>query len=288
MNEYYIVYNPSAGDGTCKAEAEILYVVYPDAILVNMNRIIDYRVFLSGMDESDKLILCGGDGTLSWFINKTRDIEIRSEIYFYSVGNGNDFAQDIGRERGATPDFTINSYIKDFPIVKINGEQRLFINGIGYGMDGFCMRAPDAEQRSRRQNRFSSKMDATIGFLFHYKPIDLLAQVDGNTQHYKNVWFAHTMKGGCLGGVMIVPQQNRLEDEEISFVVLHGIGRWKALRLFLSMINGKCVKGKKGIEVIRGKHVQVAFGEKVSVQVDGGMVDNVEEYAIDSQRNRRD
>lgn len=279
MNQNYIIYNPSAGDGNGKEEAEILYVVYPDSILININRIRDYRIFLSGMDTSDRVILCGGDGTLNRFVNSSKDIDIKSEIYFYSAGNGNDFVQDLGKDKGCTPDFEIYPYIKELPSVRINGEQRLFINGIGYGMNGFCMKTSDADSRSRRQNRFSSKVDAVRGFLFQYKPIDMTITMDGKSYIYKKVWLAYTMKGRYLGGVMVAPEQNRLdESKKLSFVVVHGVGRWKALRLFLSMINGKHAKGKKGVEMLRGKKIHVSFGEPVSVQLDGDMVTNVQEY----------
>lgn len=280
MNQNYIIFNPSAGDGKGKEEAEILYVVYDNTIFIDMNRITNYHVFLSGLDASDKIILCGGDGTLSRFLNSIRDIEIRNELYFYSVGNGSDFVQDIGREKGCTPDFEINPYIKELPAVRINGEQRLFINGIGYGKNDFCMRT---SERSRRQNRFYSKVDATIGFLFRYKPIDMTIKMDGKSYIYKNVWMAHTMKGRYLGGVMVAPNQSRLDEyTKLSFVVVHGVGRLKALQIYLSMRKGKHLKYKNGVEILRGNSIHVAFDNLVSLQVDGNEIKNVEEYWIRS------
>lgn len=71
MSRTYILYNPLAGNGTCKQKAEQLALQYADAVLHDITRIKDYSAFLAPLDTADALVLCGGDGTLCRFVNET-------------------------------------------------------------------------------------------------------------------------------------------------------------------------------------------------------------------------
>ncbi len=55
----YILYNPLAGSGECKKDAEALYVLYPNGTLIDVTQITNYPAFLGGLEEDDDLILCG-------------------------------------------------------------------------------------------------------------------------------------------------------------------------------------------------------------------------------------
>lgn len=103
MNKKYIIYNPFAASGTCKKEVELLEVIYENTVLIDMWRISSDDVFFDGLDDSVDVIICGGDGTLNRFVNKTRDIDIKDNLYSFAVGSSNDFARDLGRESAGDP-----------------------------------------------------------------------------------------------------------------------------------------------------------------------------------------
>lgn len=100
----YILYNSQAGEGTCESEARILEVIYDEVEFIDMKRISSYETFFRGLEDDAEIILCGGDGTLNRFVNETQNIEIHNNIYYFSTGTGNDFARDLGHEKGANPD----------------------------------------------------------------------------------------------------------------------------------------------------------------------------------------
>ena len=110
MNTKYILYNPLAGNGKCKEDAELLESLYDNPEYISMKNIRNYRIFLEGLDASDEIILCGGDGTLNRFINDTDGIEFGNPVWYLPAGTGNDFAKDIGI--GQAEPFRINDYIK--------------------------------------------------------------------------------------------------------------------------------------------------------------------------------
>ena len=133
----YILYNPLAGSGECKKDAQALEVLYDNTKLIDVTQIKNYPVFFGGLEADDDIILCGGDGTLNRFANAIRDVPLKNNIYYYASGSGNDFVRDLGKEKGAQPTFRINKYLKNLPTVTVNGEERVFLNGVGYGIDGY-------------------------------------------------------------------------------------------------------------------------------------------------------
>lgn len=55
---------------------------------------------------------------------------------------------------------------------------------------------------------------AINGLLFHYKPINAVVTVDGETHTYHHVWLAPTMNGHYYGGGMMpTPAQRRLNPD---------------------------------------------------------------------------
>ena len=57
----YILYNPHAGNGKCKANVEALKALYENAVLIDMRKVTSYVTFFAGLEVSDDVIICGGD-----------------------------------------------------------------------------------------------------------------------------------------------------------------------------------------------------------------------------------
>ena len=85
-----------------------------------MTQIESYAEFFAGLDPSDDIVLCGGDGTLNRFANDARGLKIPNTIYLYPVGSRNDFARDLGFAAYADPSFPVNQYLEKLPSVEIN------------------------------------------------------------------------------------------------------------------------------------------------------------------------
>ena len=145
MDNFIVLYNPLAGNGTAQDKMrELESLMQGDRLYFsNMLDIRDYGAFFNDMPDGASIIICGGDGTLNRFLNDTEDIRPDCDIYYYPSGSGNDFARDIDAERGASP-VLINRYIERLPKICVNGKEHRFINGIGYGIDRMIMLFCDA------------------------------------------------------------------------------------------------------------------------------------------------
>lgn len=282
MSKIYILYNPMAGNGTGETQARVLGEKYADKAIeyVNVATINDYVTFFNGVEETAKCILCGGDGTVTRFAREVYGKELSRDIYYYASGSGNDFWTDLGKKKGDDP-VVINEYLKDLPIVTVNGLEYPVLNGVGFGIDGYCCEEGD-RQRAKSDKQVNYTSIAIKGLLFHYKPTNATVTVDGKKYEYKKVWLAPTMHGRYYGGGMMpTPSQMRNnEDGTISTLIFHGSGKLKTLMIFPSLFKGEHIKHTKHVAVMSGKEIKVEFDRPTALQIDGETILGVTEYTM--------
>ena len=285
MEKQYVLYNPHAGNGRGEANARALENIVTDSELIfcDMTVIDSYADFFANT-SGEKVIICGGDGTLNRFVNETKNVDFSNPIYYYPAGSGNDFANDLGKKNTEYP-FPIDEYLKDLPTVYVNGMERLFINGIGYGVDGYCCEVGD-RLRKKSDKPINYTGIAIKGLLFHYKRSNATVTVDGVTKKFKGAWIAPTMNGRYYGGGMIpTPTQDRLNPEgKLSFMTLYKSGKLKTLMIFPSIFKGEHIKNKKYVEIIEGTDITVKFDIPTALQIDGETVVGVTEYRVVSKK----
>ena len=283
MKMYYVLYNPKSSGGKGEETARKLDDLLKGQELVYKDiRSLDYRSFLSGITKEDSIVLVGGDGTLNWFVNDIRGMELKNEVFFLGSGTGNDFLKDLGLDPVKGP-YNITKYLKELPTVKVNGSSWNFINGVGYGIDGYCCEVADKMHAQGIEDINYSSI-AIKGLLGKFKPRDAKVTVDGKTYSYRKVWIAATMIGRYYGGGMMnAPKQDRLNPEhKLSLVLFHGSGAIHTLMIFPSIFKGEHVNHTKQVTVIEGHDITVEFTSPCALQIDGETVLNVKKYSARS------
>lgn len=246
----------------------------------DVRSISDFGDFFSKILDDDEIILSGGDGTLNHFVNDIQNLCIKQKIYFYSDGSGNDFKNDVEDFAKIENNLILlNEFLENLPEVNVNGMKRRFINGIGFGIDGYCCEEGD-KIREKSGKPVNYTKIAIKGLLGKFKPSNAKVTVDGKTYFYKNVWLCPSMLGRFYGGgMMIAPFQNRLSDErKLTVVVCHSKSRLKTLLSFPSIFKGSHAKFKKIISFIPGHEIKVEFDKAQALQIDGETVKNVLSY----------
>ena len=282
MAKYNVLYNPLAGNGKGENAAKKLKELLngDELTFTDMTKVSDYRALFASMPEDERVIVSGGDGTLNRFINDTEEIAFANPVYYYATGSGNDFLKDIGGNVGDKP-VCIDKYLKALPTVDVKGKSYRFINGIGYGIDGYCCEVGD-KLRETSDKPINYAGIAIKGLLFHYHPTSATVIVDGVEHKYKKVWLAPTMNGRYYGGGMIpTPKQDRLNKEHtVSVMVYYGSGKIRSLAVFPSIFKGEHVNQKEMVEVLSGKEITVRFDSPAALQVDGETIIGVTEYSV--------
>ncbi len=280
MAKGYVLFNQKAGNGRGKEGIEGLSAHFKEELTFFDMTALEggYKGLFDKMNEGDFLVICGGDGTLNCFVNDTAELSFAGDIWYFPTGTGNDFATEMGKKRGDAP-FLVSEYLKDLPTVTINGKDRLFLNGVGYGIDGYCCEVGDAK-RAKSDKSVNYTAIAIKGLLLDYKPTSAKVTVDGKEYFYKKVWIAPTMKGKCYGGGMIpAPEQKRDDAEKmLSLTLFHTSGRLKTLMIFPSIFKGEHVKNEKYVAVLKGREITVEFDSPRALQIDGETVLDVLSY----------
>ena len=282
MAKIYVLYNPKAGNGKKDVlQQKLGSYMNGELVMIDITD-NDYKGILCSLENKDVVVVAGGDGTLNRFVNEIKDMSIENDILYYPSGSGNDFAREFGKTSEDAP-FSIKKYIEKLPTVTVNGEESYFVNGIGYGIDGYCCEVGD-KLRATSDKPVDYTGIAIKGLLFHYKPTNAKVTVDGETSEYKKVWIAPTMNGKYYGGGMMpTPAQDRnAENGEISVMIFHDTGKIKTLMIFPSIFKGEHVKQKKHVTVLKGKDITVEFDEPRTLQIDGETVFNVSSYTARS------
>ena len=275
----YVLYNPIAGNGNGRREAKNLAERFgaENLVLCDVREIENYAEFFAQLDGNADVIVCGGDGTLNRFVNTIKDLEIKNPLYYFACGTGNDFLRDVEHDNGLV---SLTPYLENLPTVSVQGKEYRFINGVGYGIDGYCCEVGDKLRMQKPGEAINYTGIAIKGLLFHYKPVSATVIVDGKEYRFKKVWLAPTMNGRFYGGGMLPAPEQRREQATVSVMVFHGTGKIKSLLLFPSIFKGEHVKKAKHISVLSGNEITVRYDEPRALQIDGETIVNVSQYTV--------
>ena len=277
----YLLYNPLSGKENQSLTAAKSYQAAANMPVksVAITEIDDLPAFFNGLDLYDDVMIFGGDGTLNKVANSLSDCFVRNDIYYFPCGTGNDFVRDLDVIDAQEP-IMINDYIKALPTVTVKEKQSKFINGVGFGIDGYCCEVGDQLKSQGKNPNYTAI--AIKGLLFKFKPVNATVVVDGKTYQFKKVWIAPTMFGRFYGGGMMpTPNQNRnATGKKVSLMVFHTSGKLKTLMIFPSIFKGEHVKNEKYVTILEGQNITVTFDRPSPLQIDGETVLDVTTYSV--------
>ena len=274
----YLLYNPKSNN-----ENNDLNVVLEGKSEYNVKSIslleCDVKELIATLTPEDKLLVCGGDGTISRFASNNYGVEFPCPVHVLKSGTGNDFVRDINENEVEKIEKLkdIRPYLKNLPTVEAGDVKARFINGAGFGFDGeVCLEVENQKKRSRKKANFT--LAALKLILSSYKKTKARVVVDGVERVYEDVWMVSAMKGRFYGGgMMITPDQDR-DGGNMSVMVFHGCSRLRALTIFLTVFKGTHVKYKNIIDIVEGKNLYVEYDRPTVLQIDGDVVMDVQSF----------
>ena len=141
----YLLYNPLANNSRGEEDARNWAQAHNvECQFTSLLDIKDLKQFFDSLKPEDEVILTGGDGTVNHFANDIYGYEFKNPLYYIKCGSGNDFYRD--NEKYVHHDrIDLRPFLKNLPLITVNGIQRRFLNGIGYGLDGETCRVGDIQ-----------------------------------------------------------------------------------------------------------------------------------------------
>lgn len=272
-----ILYNPHANnnDVTAALDGAMAYASAPDMVVKDLTT-VDVRAEICALSENDRVLLCGGDGTLMRVANALDGAAYTAQIYLWKSGTGNDFLRDLGKNEETEP-VLLNPYLTNLPHVKVGGKTYLYINGIGFGLDGMVCEVTD-KLKEQGVKKINYTMESIKLLLGGFKCPSGTVTVDGESKHYKKIWIASAMYGQYYGGGMRVAPEQKRGGKTLTCCVWHSSGKLTTLMHFPKIFTGEHIQYKKTIDVFTGKKIKVEFDKPTALQIDGETVSGVTSY----------
>ena len=273
----YILFNPLANGGRgIRGLGEVQTFLAAETPEIRDITKLDAASFFAGLTERDRVVLCGGDGTLHRLANDIADIPLRAELLAWRFGTGNDFLRDItGGKKTDCPLIPIGPYLTDLPTAEVDGTRHRFLNGCSCGVDAVVCAMMEENRHKPRRSGYAAT--ALGSFFKNYRPMRARVTVDGETRTYDRLWMAASMNGRFQGGGMnFAPQQDRRGDT-LCCMVWHGTSPLGTLLRFPFVIPGWHTRFPM-CDIRFGHEITVELEEPTFLQFDGEVLSDVRGY----------
>lgn len=273
MKKILLAYNPNAGKQVFKDDLDYIIKRFQE----NDQFIIPYRLgnkekfneFIINTDFNsiDKIIICGGDGTIHQTLNLLLNNKIKKPIGIFPIGTANDLAYslNIPKDIDGMIDYCLSDKVKYIDIGKVNNEY--FFNICSFG---------NLVDISQRVNK---KMKGNIGVLAYYlkgieeiprmQELDINIEYDGISKDIK-VLFALILNGKSAGGFRKIAPNALLDDGLLDIVLLKKCPMHDIMGVFIKLINGEHINSNN-IEFLKVDNIKMKVNNEDDIisDIDG-------------------
>lgn len=268
-----VIINPTAGNHKCKKLSPLLKSKLLEKGIAHHFSFSQYsghieELALQAIRQGyEKIIVCGGDGTIHEAINALVGSDVLLGVL--PLGTGNDFARNLGIKEDL--DFACRvldqGKVRKVDVVKVNGSRYYgSVGGIGF----------DSEVASlaNRYKKFSSGINiytlSILAKLFTYKFKNV--EITYDTESYKGeilmAAFGNTEWYG--GGINITPTA-LMDDGWLDICIVDKINKAKLLLLFPSAFKGNHIKFSE-VNLHRAKNISISSETPLQLLGDGEII----------------
>jgi YegS/Rv2252/BmrU family lipid kinase len=218
--------------------------------------------------EYDAVIAYGGDGTANEVMNGLAGTTTPFGII--PDGTGNDFAKSVSVTRNLRKavDIIVNYKYRLMDLGTIGN--RIFLNGVGIGFDGFV----------NYRNKKMKLLKGTISYLYAvlssltlWKAIPIQIEIDGKILGKGHSFLLAIGNGWSVGGGLKLTPQASIHDSVFDICHISDIPIWKILANFVRLKNGT-IDVIKEVTMRKGKKIRVTSDVPLPIHFDGELYDN--------------
>ena len=217
------------------------------------------------------VVVMGGDGTLNEVLNGFKDFD-KVNLGLIPCGTGNDFATaaNIPEDIDKAIDIIVNGTPKYTDYMQFASGIRGF-NIVGEGMDVDILKRYEGLKKK-------SKVGYTkclVYQLFHITPHDYKVTIDDKEYIFNKTVIADIANGTDYGGGIPICPVAKIDDGLLEFISIENIPLLKLIKVFLKLKKGKILE-QDCTTRISGKKIKVECLDKVTVNVDGELYDDLD------------
>jgi len=194
-----LVCNARAGNGKALAVAAWLETALTEQAIPYTNFTSEWPGSFAGYTD---VFLCGGDGTLNYFVNHYPDSTL--PIALFKGGTGNDFTWKLYGDIELPDQLQLALQATPKPVDAGRCNNQLFMNGVGIGFDGEVVQA--REDHHLEKGRHGSYKWTVLKYILFYREGYMQLEYD-NQVHTGKQFMVSVANGSRYGnGFMIAPQ----------------------------------------------------------------------------------
>lgn len=239
-------------------------------------------------NKYDRVIVCGGDGTLHEVIN---GLSLSPDILLglIPIGSGNDFSLSFHNKKGTSKkllEYYLSSNPKirkiDFANIDIKDtEGKIFhkrmINSFGAGFDA---KVAYYNQTNKILSGTLSYITAILKALFEFSHIDYKLTLDETKQLDGNALFCAIGNGQSIGGGLYLMPKAKLDDGYLNLSIVKIKSRLKLMILLPKAISN-LLDNSKELEQYKFSNLKLKLLTPFFLHIDGEIItDKAEEITI--------
>ncbi len=218
----------------------------------------------NNLNNFTDLVIMGGDGTINYTLNHFKHINI--PVGMISCGTGNDIATLLLGKTSTQQQFETALFANTQKVDAGMCNQKLFINGVGIGFDGWVVKRLLAKNLLRGKAAYYSTV---ISLLLFYNETKVSINIDGE-QSETNLFMLSAANGKTYGGGFKVAPLAEVNDGLLEIIVVDKLPVLKRLRYLPVIENGKHLnKPLSFLTYKTGKKIMVQSTQKLKAHLDG-------------------
>lgn len=212
-----LLYNTSSGRGNTKSRIMDIKAVFKEAgIDIRPHRIDFSKNPLDGYEDSELVVICGGDGTVNYVVNAIKSKDLDPEIGIIPMGTANDFARAIGMNSNpiTAAKQIAQGKVRRVDCGKVN--DRYFVNILSFGV-----LTTTSQHTSDKEKHIVGRLAyLRTGFVdllnMHSMPLNI--RCNGEEHKFDAVMFL-AFNGNSAGQFNLAPRSN-IEDGMLDILIL--------------------------------------------------------------------
>lgn len=258
-----LLYNTASGRGRITRRLEDIKRLFAKAEIEIEAKSIDFEGNpFDGYEDVELVVVCGGDGTINFVVNKMRERGIDPTLGIIPAGTANDFASAIGMKhnilRAARQ--IANGTTRHVDLGEVNG--RYFVNVLSFGV-----LTTTSQQTSDREKHLVGKLaylhtGAKDLMTMHNIPLSI--EHDGEVMKIDAAMFL-AFNGHSAGQFKLAPDA-KVDDGEFDILVLD---YHNAVKTCWNMMHYMISHESKAVHYFRCKELEVRCEENERTDIDG-------------------
>ncbi len=271
VQKFIFVYNPVSGNALVRKRLDKIVAKFQEGKVF----LVPYRTSLDNSDflelvqsvKPDGVIIAGGDGTLSEFVNRLLQGKEDVPVAIFPCGTCNDFATALGINHG-----NLEEYIQQI----IAGQKRRI--DVGLIGERYFINVASAGMLTCVAHEVDRKLKTVLGRMAYYlhglgtmprfRALNLKIMADGRKKHLK-AFFVLLVNSSVVAGFKNLSTQAVLDDGKMELIILKQCSIPELVALIAEIVSGKPLKENKNVVYLPTANCSIACTETLESDIDG-------------------